>query len=137
MTSRQFRILLIITILIGIIGASIDLVIPSLVPESLLKAQELQDSSLSDAHLLSMGGLAIALLIASIAATVGLYRFRPWAPRLTLITTALTLLLTPFLGASTQSGVAVALIDLSSLLWGAVLGVAYFSPLANRFKQIN
>jgi membrane-bound metal-dependent hydrolase YbcI (DUF457 family) len=137
MTGRQFRILLIAAILVGIIGALIDLVIPSLVPESLLKAQELEDNSLLDAHLLSIGGTVIALLIASIAATVGLYRFRPWAPRFTLVTTALTLLLTPFLGAFTQSGVAVALMELSSMLWGAVLSVAYFSPLANRFKQIN
>jgi hypothetical protein len=124
-------------IIVGITSAVIDLVIPSLVPAPLLNVQELQDSSLSDVHLLSVGGIAIALLIGTIVATIGLYRFRPWAPRLTLITTALTLLLTPFLGTFTQSGVAVALMELSSLLWGAVLSIAYFSPLANRFEQVN
>lgn len=135
MTSSQFRILLIASTILGILGGAVDLLIPGILPEHFAKAQELEDNTLS--NFVVFGGLVVALvlLVGTVLAVVGLYRFRTWAPRFALALTALGFLITPAFGATAQSGLAVALMELACTLWGAVLTLAYFSPIASQFER--
>lgn len=128
MTRLHFRILLVLFLVVGLAGGFIDLVIPSLVPESFRSAQEAQDETTSTLQLLLTLAIGIPALVVYLASLFGLYQFRPWAPRVAIVGTALTLVNFPLIGAQTQSGVAQSLSYLASYLWGAVLVLACTSP---------
>lgn len=78
--------------------------------------------------------LILVLGVAYIASLVGLYRFQRWGRTgslwLTLVTLLLYLLDGPVLAAPLESS----LYELATMLWGAVLAIAYFSPLSARFE---
>jgi hypothetical protein len=79
------------------------------------------------------GALAYILLYA--AGTIGLYRFLHWARPLSLYLTLAGLLLLPVLSASLLSPLEYMLQAVSGLSWGAVLALAYWSPLSTQFEQ--
>lgn len=135
MTPRIFRALILTTVALGIFGSLFDAIFPTALPVAFVQAQEAQDSLLSTPSVLLGGMGALVLLVIGVASTVGLYQFRPWAPRLAVIATVLALLLAPLLGASACSGYAMALHEMSSMLWGAVVALAYFSPLRDCFVR--
>ena len=86
------------------------------------------------------GGIAlsvplIAMLIASVAGLVGLLAFKRWGRELSLWSTLVFLVIFPFTGPVVSSGVGSSLSDLSMILWGAVLAVAYFGPIRVRFED--
>ena len=66
---------------------------------------------------------------------VGLFRFKRWGRSLSLYLTAVGLALTPFLGASLYSGVEEVLMDVASMLCGAILAISYFSDINKRFAR--
>ena len=82
--------------------------------------------------------LAISLLLAAVAVMiagyVGLWLFKSWSRTLCLSTTFLGCVLTAMLGPSLYGGLSAAFYDASTLLWGAVLALAYTSPIAHRFR---
>jgi len=133
MSSTHFRLVLVASMILGLIGGFFDLMFPSAVPEALSQAQAAYDAELSTPALIVAVLVGLITLVGGIAAFVGLFIFRPWAPRLAVVTTALALFVWPALGANVSSGWSVALADLSSTLWGVVLAVVYFSPLKERF----
>jgi hypothetical protein len=121
-------------LVLGLAGAAVDFFFP-LLSEPFKQAQSASDDSLSGGVV--FGGLAVAavLLVAGLAAYIGLFRFSSWAPRLSVAVTILALLFLPFLGSTAQSGVATSLNEASSVLWGVVLALVYWSPLAERFAR--
>ena len=135
MTPRTYRFLLVGSLVLGVVGAVFDILFPSALPSAFSQAQEAQDVSLSIATILFGGIAGLIILVGGIASTVGLYLFRPWAPRLALATTALGILVVPAFGAMALSGWAMAITELSSTLWGAVLAIAFFSSLSERFTR--
>jgi hypothetical protein len=70
----------------------------------------------------------LPLVVATVAGLWGLYLFKPWGRTLSLYTTAAGLALFPFLGPSLSGGLESAFYEASSLVWGAVLTLAYYSP---------
>lgn len=135
MTPQTYRALLLASVAFGIFSALFDTVFPSALPAAFVQAQEAHDSSLTTASILLGGIGGLVLLVIGVTSTVGLYQFRPWAPRLAVVTTALALPLISLLGATASSGYAMALNEISSTLWGAVVALAYFSPLRNCFVR--
>ena len=125
--------LLVLSLLIGLAAGFVDLVVPSLVPESFRGAQEAEDKTISMAHLVLTLAVALPALVAYLASLFGLYQFRPWAPRVAIVGTALTLLVFPLIGTQTQSGLSQSLSYLASYLWGAVLVFACTSPWSTWF----
>jgi len=83
---------------------------------------------------LAVGTLG-ALVLAWLAGLIGMFRFKSWARPLSLYSTLIIYVLYPFLGTSLLSGVEAALFDASTLLWGAILAVSYFSPVSARFGR--
>jgi hypothetical protein len=81
-----------------------------------------------------LGVLVLALLFALIG-LIGMFRFKTWARTLSLYSTLIIYVLRPFLGTLLLSGLQDALLDASTLLWGAILAVSYFSPVSARFGR--
>ena len=81
------------------------------------------------------GGIAAVLLATWLTGLVGLFFFKDWARRLSLYSTLAGFLVSPFFGASLSSGMESALFEASSVTWGAVLALSYFSPVSDRFGR--
>lgn len=135
MTTSLYRALVVASLVVGVASAALDYVFPSLLSEQLRAAQASQLTEMSTPRLLAFLLLASIALVLYIASMYGLYRFRPWAPRIALICTAVVLVIPPLGGASAQSGVAIAAAYLSSYLWGAAIALAYVSPISARFSR--
>lgn len=137
MTSQNYRTLLIASVAFGLMGGLFDLIVPSALPEAFSAAQESHDDSLSDSQLIFAAIVCIPLGIAVLASTIGLYLFRHWAPKLALATTVPSIALSVLTGPIVFSGWSIALTETSSILWGAVLAITYFSPMKDRFIRID
>ena len=79
-------------------------------------------------------GLFVLYVAASLVAFVGMYFFKRWARSANLVLSALLIVVAPALGHIVLSGIAQGLGEIALLLWGAVLAMAYFSPLSERFE---
>jgi hypothetical protein len=129
-----FRVSIVVSIALAIVGAIIDAVL-GLIPEELSRAYELvvpQGSRTKDVLLLLIGS---TLFVAGIGSTVGLYLFRPWAPRVALCVSVAGLLIYPLIDVQIMSPWSQLLTEASFVLWGAVLAMAYLPPLAQRFRR--
>jgi hypothetical protein len=128
--------LILASIAIGIGGALIDLMIPSALPSVLSQALDEYSETLPESELLVIGIASIILLLVGIVSTIGLYFFRPWAPLLTVLVTVIAYPFTVLIGPTVISGWTMALMDLSTMLWGAVLALTYFSHIKNHFNYM-
>jgi len=77
---------------------------------------------------------AVVSLIVIIVPPVALFFFRKWGRGLAGFATIIMLAMLPFLGPSLSSGIGMALMQLAATLWGAILALAYFSPLNSDFR---
>lgn len=78
--------------------------------------------------------VALASLVVMIAGYVGLFLFKPWGRWLSLYSSVIGLAFYPLGGAMLLSPLEALLTDASMMVWGAVLAIAYFSPVAARFR---
>jgi hypothetical protein len=123
------------SVLFAIGGAVIDAVLPDLVPQSVRSAEVDATPAEFTLPLLIAGTGAILTIVLGIAALVGLLCFRRWGRVVALTVTVLASITYPFLGFVVSSGLALVAYELSSMSWGAVLAMAYFSPLSARFDH--
>lgn len=136
MTPTAFRILIVCSILLGFASSLLDLLLPGLLSGELAAAIENEPlPALFDDQAVVVGIASVVALIAGIASTIGLFLFRHWGRSASLWLSFAALLLYPLFGATVYSGWAASLFELSSMTWGAVLALAYFSPLAARFGK--
>ncbi|UCV21673.1 hypothetical protein [Ferribacterium limneticum] len=134
MSPTTFRWILVASFVLALTGGSIDLVVTSLVPEALSSAQAASDTEIPLLGLVSIVIVGLAASIATLAAYYGLFVFKPWAPRLAIVGTVLSLPLWPMFGVSISSGWSLALTEASNLLWGAAIAAAHFSALKEKFS---
>ncbi len=80
-------------------------------------------------------GLLLGLLVVNGVCVVGLFLFRRWARSLALWSTLLSLPFALLMGPSLVSAPESMLYDAANLLWGGLLAVAYWSPLAASFDR--
>jgi hypothetical protein len=135
MTPRQFRLLLIASIVLGIAGGSVDFICPTLVPAELYDAQDNYDAAMSAWHMWSIRAFVLVGVILLIPSYYGLYRFCPWAPRLAIWMSVIDIILCTLSDVWMQSGIASALSTIASYLWGAVLVLCYVPPLNSQFVR--
>ena len=136
MTDHRFRMLIWAYVAL-LCGAAVAGYFPIGYTDELRAAYNAEPSVLDDLPILAVGGTVLALLALIIAGLVGMYRFRSWGRSLSLWTTLVGTLAFAAMGPSLSSGLEAALWELSSILWGAMLALAYFSPVANRFRANN
>ncbi|MDO5290023.1 MAG: hypothetical protein Q4F13_10385 [Pseudomonadota bacterium] len=137
-TPCGFRTLAIASVLLAVAASVVDTLWPALLPtEWQLLADETAVPWLPEGDMafgLLLLGLGAYVLLA-VTATVAMCFFKPWGRRLSLWCSVLAVPVVVWLGPDMLSGLAGALLDLSSMLWGATLALAYFSPLAQRFVR--
>jgi hypothetical protein len=145
-TPLHFRLMVIGSYVMGLAGMLVDAVIPSLMPESVTKAINAEmpgefnfdqtPSMYLIAQAVVVSVLGIGLLVLLFVSTIGLLRFRPWARSLAVASTAVVLLIGFLpLGPTAMSSIALSLFELSNMLWGAALAMAWCSPLSERFSR--
>ena len=110
----------------------LDFVFPTLVPSSLSQAVEAEALA---SHWENWWFIALALtwVVTFLVAMVGLMFFRRWARTVSLWSTVLGFVFYSSTGVTVTSGPAGALMEASSVLWGVILAIAFFSPLQERF----
>ena len=131
-----FRLFIVLSIGFGLASVLVSVLFPELVPFELSEAMEkLPMPDLIDSHPLLTMAILLPWIVAALAGVVGIFLFKRWGRALSLYSTALGFLLVPFIGPGVYSGLTSALDEVSFTLWGPVLAMAYFSPLAERFRS--
>lgn len=133
MSPTLFRFILVAYLGLSLVDAAFTFIIPSGVPDVLAHAQQANYVQLSAFSHKVLHILARAVLVGSIASVLGFYLFRPWAPRLGVAVTVLALFIWPLMGFIVISGWHAVISSLAGTLWGAILALAYFSPIRGRF----
>ena len=133
MKDSSFRTLLCINVALN--AAAVVAVAFPTYSESLSIAVESEPQPWIMSNLWLAGGAVALLLSAWIFGLAGLFFYKRWARALSLYTTGLTLLATPWFGTSVSSGIEDALFEATALTWGAVLATSYFSPVSTRFGR--
>lgn len=73
------------------------------------------------------------LLAAVVAGLIGLFCLKRWGRSLSLYSTVAGMCLYLFTGPTVQSPLESLFVDLSTFLWGVILALSYWSPIASRF----
>ncbi|UOD32534.1 hypothetical protein INH39_13285 [Massilia violaceinigra] len=79
--------------------------------------------------------LSLALGIASMAGLIGMFLFKSWGRTTALATTVVFTIVMFVPGNTVLSWLDYVLTDLFSMLWGAILALAYFSPVSSLFSS--
>ena len=125
MPTVRFRLLLVVSLALGISSWFVDYLVPDLVPApvvALLAERPQPFSSLPQVPLLLVLVVGFSAWLVSI---VGLWLFKPWARPLALWSFAVAVSTHLLWGPTVSSGWSSALLEASAALWGAVLALAY------------
>ena len=136
MTETRFRQLLVLYLVV-LLAAFVFAFIPPSYSDGLKAAYEAEPES----WLIGNVWLSIAMLMAALVAVcvgfIGLYMFKSWGRSLSLVMTIAGTFITLLLGPDLSSPLVGALDEAVSLLWGAILAAAYWSPISHRFSTDN
>lgn len=130
-----FRVVLVSSVVASIVGIIVMVLSEASLPFELQPYVSRQSSgSLSGRDLIAVVIWVPAMVVALIAA-VGMFFF--WRPAriLALIATLLALAALPFSEPIVASGIASFFNEGASILWGMVLALAYWSPVAQHFAR--
>lgn len=133
MTENRFRLLILLYLIFSIVTLVVSLTASYSDALSAAFEQETANVMLQSPWVL-LGLGSLLLLIAWLVALAGLLLFKRWARGWALYTSLALLTLHPLTGPSLSSGLENALLETTNLLWGAILALAYFSPIAESFK---
>ena len=136
MTVRRFRVFLTAYVLATLAAIAASFV-PGGYSDELRTAYEREPYWLEHAPLMVVAPVALLLIGLIVAGVIGLYLMRRWGRTLSLATTAAFPLVVPFAGPTLSSGLEGSLWEMASVLWGAVLAMAYYSPVAAGFHANN
>lgn len=138
MNVKYFRRLILVYVVL-IVAATLAAFAPGGYSPGLAAAYENEPEPALMENLWLMLALILPIAIAGLAGVVGLYLFKSWGRTLALYTTVAEIVLFPFFGPSLYNGIEHALTEAFTLLWGAILAVAYYSPLSTLFgpKNVN
>jgi len=134
-TETGFRVILASSVAAGIVGIIVTMLSEASLPFELQSYMSRQsDAPFSEQDMLGFVIWVPAMVISLIAA-IGMFLF--WRPArvLALIGTLLALAALPLSESFVATGLATLFNKGSSILWGMVLALAYWSPLAQRFAR--
>lgn len=134
MSETKFRVLVVLQFVISIAAVAV-VFLPAGYSQELEAAYAAEPVT----WLVDGGWLSIVVvglfLVAWLASQIGLFLFKRWGRTLSLYFTVAEFILTPFQGPTLSSALESTLLDTSMLLWGAMLALAYFSTVSNRFER--
>jgi hypothetical protein len=130
-----FRVVLVSSVAAGVVGLIVSILSEASLPFELQRYLARQSSGpLSGRDLIAVV-IWMPAMIVTVVAAVGMFFF--WRPSrlLGVIATLLALLALPFSTPTVVSGITSFFNEASSILWGIVLGLAYWSSIAGRFEK--
>jgi hypothetical protein len=133
-TVLAFRVLILAGLALGLVGSTIDFLVPSLVPSTLDDAWDSYVADESWGSTVVIGSLASLVFVAGVVATIGLLLLKRWARPLALAVTVLSLLTYPLLGPTVSSGWAQMISESGMIMWGAALSMTFFAELKSHFE---
>ena len=130
-----FRAVLGSSIAAGLVAIIVAILSEAFLPIMLQQYVFTQAASPMSARMLVAFLIWVPAVVITLVAAVGMYFF--WRPArvLALIGTLLALAALPFYEPTVETGLAIFFNEGASILWGMVLAIAYWSPLAQRFGQ--
>jgi hypothetical protein len=135
MSKSQFRFLVLIQIAFTFATIAVTF-IPNLYSPALELAYMSEPQNWLTAKLWLALAISIPLILLIFIGIFGLYFFKPWGRSLSAYTTLATAILIPFFGPTLKSAIESSLNYVSTLLWGAILALAYYSPLNALFVKV-
>lgn len=135
--SRLFRTIVVTSVASAVAGGAIDLFVPNILPAALEQAyaQHVEPGYPDSPGDVALSAIVVALVVGGCAGTIGMLAFRRWARDLSLWVSVLALASFPMIGPSLTSGWSNIFTELSSMLWGAGISMAYFSSISIRFRK--
>jgi hypothetical protein len=137
MTERSFRTLLYLHLATLLAATGVGVAFPEMLPSYLFEAYERSSTEAPIERAVWPWAVVLPVLGAAIAGYVGLFLWRPWGRTLSLATTVLGFVMYPLVGPTVASWLESSLLDISNIAWGALLALAYFSPVSARFAANN
>jgi hypothetical protein len=135
MTSAKFRFLIILSVLCPLASAFAGMYAAELdISLRLKSAFDAEPTPLAMLPLWQSAALGIAMTVLAVVSTLGLYAFRHWGRVLGLWSMVLFMPMFWMTGPIMQTPLENALGMTSSMLYGAVLALAYWSPICTRFE---
>jgi len=130
-----FRVILASSVVAGIIGIIVSMLSEASLPFELQQYVASQASEPMSPRMMVALVIWVPALVISLIGAMGMFIFWRPARMLALIGTLLALAALPFYVPIVETGLATLFSESSSILWGMVLAVAYWSPLAQRFGR--
>ncbi|ATQ73733.1 hypothetical protein CR152_03810 [Massilia violaceinigra] len=135
MTVFRFRLLLSLYI-VFVLGEFVAAwFFADLVPPALAAVADSDPESWFISNLPLAFTIFVPLSTAYLAGLVGMFMLKAWGRSFSLYVTLAGLALTPFMGATVSSWLDNVLLEVCAMLWGAVLALAYYSPVSREFSR--
>ena len=132
---RLFRGMILASIAISTMGVLVQLAFPGLIPEAIHTADQQALDNIPPQRLFLGLGWIVIYFIAGVVGIIGLYLFKSWARPLNVFLVLGLVTVWPIFGYNLSSGWSQAFFDIAAITWGAVLGMAYFSVVRERFTS--
>jgi hypothetical protein len=129
MTTFQYRTLVLVSLALCWASAFLDQLVPRLLPEALKQAEIAAYAGQAPNWMMFVLVLAIASVLGMLAASYGLLRFRPWAPKFAVLATGLLIVTSATVEAVAISGIAFSVHALSWLCWGSAVLLSFTHPV--------
>lgn len=137
MSKNHFRSIIVVSLLISVFGSAYDHIWPDpMIDQAYEYIIELEtDAEPEESAFIAVAAVGLVAGIAAIVSFVGLLLFKSWARHVYLAGFVAAFSLYPYIGLAVYSGVAQILYDLSMVLSGVILSLAYYSPVAEYFEE--
>jgi hypothetical protein len=131
MSESKFRLLIILYVLatLAAIGAGFA---PTGYSQVLADVYEQELDAWFSRNVWLLVAVAVPLLVATVTGVIGLFMLKRWGRTISLYSTIVGLCVCLFAIPELSSAFESVLFEASSLLWGAILAIAYYSPIADR-----
>jgi hypothetical protein len=102
---------------------------------ALIAAHAQEPTLLIEAHPFLIALFCVIVAVLTITGTVGLYRFKQWGPTVALWATIAAFAVYPIYGSTLLSPLGSFILSIAEMSWGAVLALAFLSPLRKEFQN--
>ncbi|HEX8614112.1 MAG TPA: hypothetical protein VF800_22780 [Telluria sp.] len=134
MTAYRFRLLLSLYIILCGTALVAGFFSSSLISPAMQAAWEAEPVAWDIANLPLSISIILPLAVGSLAGLIGMFMFKSWARTFSLSCTVAGMIVLRFMGTSVLSWLDYTLVEMAAMVWGAILALAYYSPVSSRFS---
>ncbi|AFU99935.1 hypothetical protein [Simiduia agarivorans] len=134
MSKNKFRATIVLSLLVAVVAGVYDYVWPDPFADQALNYVAEIEPVLEGGALIVVTILGFIAGIMAIVSFIGLLLFKSWARHIYLAGFVVAFSLYPFFGVMVTSGISQIFYDLSMVLSGVVIALAYYSPVARHYE---